>query len=285
MGAEWDDRVGPGAAASSIVGRIVLCGWKISSEEVHHPNASYQPAICAAVLKKRIPHHDNLVVTRWYGRAHGRERWRVLKYRLNQARATLLILDALDVIGRAGEAARLSGVEFGQSFPGIRESQYTVEGVLLRALQSVWANERRKAKWGATLSSSASLSQSMKSQSQSPWKLRREVATSVNSTNENEISIYCNNNNNNNTNNNKNNKNNNNNGDSEKRDQGYYFLSPSKEDCENIEALECQALTLEPESGFHYDPVIVCDFTALYPSLIITYIQLVLFYVRRKVGI
>ena len=282
MGAEWDDRVGPGAAASSIVGRIVLCGWKISSEEVHHPNASYQPAICAAVLKKRIPHHDNLVVTRWYGRAHGRERWRVLKYRLNQARATLLILDALDVIGRAGEAARLSGVEFGQSFPGIRESQYTVEGVLLRALQSVWANERRKAKWGATLSSSASLSQSMKSQSQSPWKLRREVATSVNSTNENEISIYCNNNNNNNTNNN---KNNNNNGDSEKRDQGYYFLSPSKEDCENIEALECQALTLEPESGFHYDPVIVCDFTALYPSLIITYIQLVLFYVRRKVGI
>jgi len=122
MGAEWDDRVGPGAAASSIVGRIVLCGWKISSEEVHHPNASYQPAICAAVLKKRIPHHDNLVVTRWYGRAHGRERWRVLKYRLNQARATLLILDALDVIGRAGEAARLSGVEFGQSFPGIRES-------------------------------------------------------------------------------------------------------------------------------------------------------------------
>ena len=263
MGTEWDDRVGPGAAASSIIGRIVLCGWKIASEEVHHPNASYQPAICAAVLKKRIPYHDNLALTRWYGRAHGRERWRVLKHRLVQARATLLILDALDVIGRAGEAARLSGVEFSQSFPGIRGSQYKVEGVLLRALQSVWANERGKKKNDAVSSSSlsSSISQSMKSQSQSPWKLRREAAASKNTNgmdgNGNENSNNCNNNNNNNNNN--------------KSDQGYFFLSPSKEDCENIEALECQAMTLEPESGFHYDPVVVCDFTALYPSLIIAY--------------
>lgn len=27
----------------------------------------------------------------------------------------------------------------------------------------------------------------------------------------------------------------------------------------------------EPQSGFHFDPIIVCDFTALYPSLIIAY--------------
>ncbi len=32
-----------------------------------------------------------------------------------------------------------------------------------------------------------------------------------------------------------------------------------------------QALTLEPLSGFYKDPVVVCDFTALYPSLVIAY--------------
>ena len=50
--------------------------------------------------------------------------------------------DQEDVDGRAGEAARLSGVEFSQSFPGIRGSQYKVEGVLLRALQSLRSDER-----------------------------------------------------------------------------------------------------------------------------------------------
>mmetsp|Transcript_64761 Transcript_64761/g.76686 ORF Transcript_64761/g.76686 Transcript_64761/m.76686 type:complete len:102 (+) Transcript_64761:544-849(+) len=37
LGAEWDDRVGLGAVASSILGRILLCGWKIISSEVPHP--------------------------------------------------------------------------------------------------------------------------------------------------------------------------------------------------------------------------------------------------------
>jgi hypothetical protein len=40
------------------------------------------------------------------------------------------MLDALDIVGRAGEAASTKlGVEFSQSFPGIRGSQYKVEGV------------------------------------------------------------------------------------------------------------------------------------------------------------
>lgn len=28
---------------------------------------------------------------------------------------------------------------------------------------------------------------------------------------------------------------------------------------------------IEPQSGFHFDPIVVCDFTALYPSLVIAY--------------
>lgn len=34
LGSEWDDLKGSGVAASSIVGRLVWCGWKITSEEV-----------------------------------------------------------------------------------------------------------------------------------------------------------------------------------------------------------------------------------------------------------
>jgi DNA polymerase zeta len=54
-------------------------------------------------------------------------------------------------------------------------------------------------------------------------------------------------------------------------DREYFFFSPSLEDTNKQEALEVQALTLEPESGHIEDPVVVCDFTALYPSLVIAY--------------
>ena len=128
----------------------MICGWKMIAEEVKHPNSSYLPAMVATILSKRIPHHDDLILTRWYSSEGGRHRRRVLEHRLAQASATLLLFDALDIIGRAGEAARLSGVEFSQSLPGIRGSQYKVEGCLLRALQSVWSDERGEKRGNAT---------------------------------------------------------------------------------------------------------------------------------------
>lgn len=212
-----------------------------------HPNYSYLPAVAAAVLNKRIPYHDDLLLTQWY--ASGAERWRVLNHRLNQATTTLLLFDALDIVGRAGEAARLSGVEFSQSFPGIRGSQYKVEGVLLRALQSLRSDERGSSKgkkWSETPAkgtstrfqggSSGSL-QEIKSMTQSPWKVRRGNNDSMASSDA----------------------------------RHYFFFSPSLDDTNKQEALEVQALTLEPQSGHYTDPVVVCDFTALYPSLVIAY--------------
>lgn len=237
LGVDWDEKVGAGAAAASITGRLVFAGWKIVAEEVKHPNYSYLPAVVAAVLNKRLPCHDDLVLTNWYSSKS--ERWRVLHHRLNQAMATLLLFDALDIIGRAGEAARLSGVEFSQSFPGIRGSQYKVEGVLLRALQSLRSDERgsKRGKKLFTKSAHSDSSQENRSQTQSPWKVRRGITNmELNS-----------------------------------EDRHYFFYSPSKEDSDRQEALEVQALTLEPESGHYTDPVIVCDFTALYPSLVIAY--------------
>lgn len=197
-----------------------------------------------------MPHHDDLILTKWYGMNNGAQRWRVIEYRMLQAMANILLFDALDVLGRAGEAARLSGVEFSQSLPGIRGSQYKVEGVLLRALQSVQSNERGEKRGlsndsrglaNTSLTATDSQTQHSKSQpetqTQSPWKLRRLRPR------HNESS----------------------------HDMGYFFFSPSKIDCTKQEALECQAMTLEPQSGFYFDPVVVCDFTALYPSLVIAY--------------
>ena len=154
LGKDWDERVGPGVAAASIEGRLVFATWKLVAEEVKHPNASYLQAIVSSVLNQRIPFHDNLRLTQWYAQDRGRERYRVLHHKLTEATAGLLLLDALDIVGRAGEAARLSGVEFSQSFPGIRGSQYKVEGVLLRSLKSLNSFERGSKK-GVPLQSTA----------------------------------------------------------------------------------------------------------------------------------
>ena len=170
LGKDWDERVGPGVAAASIEGRLIFSTWKLVAEEVKHPNASYLQAVVSSVLNRRIPFHDNLRLTQWYANDRGRERWRVLHHKLTEATAGLLLVDALDMIGRAGEAARLSGVEFSQSFPGIRGSQYKVEGVLLRALKSLNSSERGS-KSGVALQSTCSsaetpLSAESKSQTQ-----------------------------------------------------------------------------------------------------------------------
>ena len=249
---------------SSIEGRLVFSGWKLVSEEVKHPNASYLQAVVSSVLNRRIPYHDNLLLTKWYGNNKGRERWRVLHHKLTEATAVLLLIDALDIIGRAGEAARLSGVEFSQSFPGIRGSQYKVEGVLLRALKSLNSFERGS-KTGIAARSTANtdspLSTATKSQSQvssmlssmhpdseslltfcqSPWKARRMAHFRKDDDRDDKKPIH------------------------NLSDRAYFFFSPSLDDTNKQEALEVQALTLEPESGHIEDPVVVCDFTALYP--------------------
>jgi DNA polymerase zeta len=216
------------------------------AEEVKHPNASYLPAMVSTVLGKRIPYHDELRLTQWYSQNKGKDRWRALSHRLTQATALLLMLDALDIIGRAGEAARLSGVEFSQSFPGIRGSQYKVEGVLLRALKSIQSDERglKKGMVRTAGDDRKTLSSESHSQTQSPWKVRRGITSK-------EVSII--------------------NPIHNINERAYFFYSPSVNDTNNQEALECQALTLEPQSGIRQDPVVVCDFTALYPSLVIAY--------------
>lgn len=162
-------------------------------------------------------------------------------------------------------SCRLSGIEFSQSLPGIRGSQYKVEGVLLRALQSVASDERgqKKGRNKRSISGpSSSMSGNSDTQNPSPWKLRRNLpqytvgrnlahtfeAHSTSKKYESRFSSSHGLNN-----------------------RGFFFFSLGKEEKDQLEPLRVQALTLEPISGFYEDPVVVCDFTALYPSLVIAY--------------
>lgn len=117
------------------------------------------------------------------------------------------------------------------------------KGVLLRALQSLDSEERgsKRGKQAvkADAEASTSLSEESKSQAASPWKNRRKCTKAQL---EEANPSYR-----------------------------YFFFSPSLQDTDKQEALEVQALTLEPQSGHYADPVVVCDFTALYPSLMIAY--------------
>jgi DNA polymerase elongation subunit (family B) len=232
-------------------GRLVFSAWKIIADEVKHPNCKYLPGVAFSVLNLRIPYHDNLKLSEWYGHDQGRERWRVMHYGITQAFVCLQLFDALDIVGRSGEAARLSGVEFSQSFPGIRGSQYKVEGVLLRSLQSLNSEERGsrdgRRRQSQNLTAQGGLTKDGKSQTQSPWKARRksEFQRRVKDSTSSTFHSFS--------------------------DRCYFFFSPSLRDTNKQEALEKQALTLEPLSGHQHDPVVVCDFTALYPSLVIAY--------------
>jgi DNA polymerase family B len=227
-------------------GRLVFSCWKIIAEEVKHPNNSYLPSIMSSVLGRRIPYPDGLTLNEWYTASHGRDRWKAVNSSLVFATSCLLLFDAMDVVGRSGEAARLSGVEFSQSFPGIRGSQYKVEGVLLRALKSLNSNKRGN-KDHPSLGNTRKPSK--ESQPNSPWKMRRFglAKSQAHDFDAEAHAIH------------------------ELSDRSYFFYSPSLQDTNKQEALEVQALTLEPKSGHRESPVVVCDFTALYPSLVIAY--------------
>lgn len=217
------------------------------SDEVKLANSSYLPAVMSAILGRRIPSPDGLHLNQWFTADQGRCRWRTLHHCLIVATSSLLLFDAIDVVGRSGEAARLSGVEFSQSFPGIRGSQYKVEGVLLRALKSLNSNKRgRKSEVSTPKDGLNATSTTNKSQVNSPWKQRRFLLakSQAQSFDAEANSIH------------------------DFSDRSYFFFSPSLQDTNKQEALEVQALTLEPKSGHRHGPVVVCDFTALYPSLV-----------------
>ncbi len=230
---DWDEKVGAGALPSKIVGRIVICAWRVMSEEIKHPNVSSLHAVTQVVINKTLPDFSKRSLLSWY--ENRGQRHRVASNLLDTCMATILVLDAVDVLGRSGEAARLSQTELIYSIPGMRGSQYKVEGVLVSALKNVNQNEKgmkgKRASIGHTFySETLSSTQPLSSQNDN-------VAGE----------------------------------DDEIPDLGYLFQSPSKVESNSLEALQAIPMVIEPESRIYHDPVVVMDFTALYPSLVIAY--------------
>jgi DNA polymerase zeta len=216
LGDEWMDKTGPGGRTAAIVGRVGICAWRVMSSEVKHPNVSFLPACVGMILGEKLPWHDRGTLVKWWGEGGGRERFRVTGWCMRNAESVVRLLDKLDVVGRTSEGSRLCCTDFSQMLPGIRGSQYKVEGVLQRAL--------------LTIGNGHALS---------PSSQQQQLLPASNPSNLPNV--------------------------------GYLFASPSKADIRNMEALESIPLVLEPESGFYHDPVVVCDFTALYPSIVIAY--------------
>ncbi|ORX46867.1 DNA/RNA polymerase, partial [Piromyces finnis] len=53
--------------------------------------------------------------------------------------------------------------------------------------------------------------------------------------------------------------------------ENFIVVSPSKQQVQDMRAIECIPLVMEPNSNFYTSPVIVLDFQSLYPSIIIAY--------------
>ncbi|KZT52402.1 hypothetical protein CALCODRAFT_520743 [Calocera cornea HHB12733] len=53
--------------------------------------------------------------------------------------------------------------------------------------------------------------------------------------------------------------------------QNFILISPSKEQVGRQNAAECVPLIMEPQSAFYKGPLVVLDFTSLYPSIMIAY--------------
>ncbi|GMH65595.1 hypothetical protein TrLO_g8868 [Triparma laevis f. longispina] len=193
LGEDWNDTQGAGSKASSVKGRLGVSVWRCCGDEVKVKNPDQLEMVVKAVLGRRLPKCDETALREFW--IDYKNRYRVIEYINMRIDAVVGLIDKIDVLGRAGEMARLCCVDFGQSLPGIRGSQYRVEGTLRRAILNL-ANHGHP---------------------------------------------------------------------------NYLFPSPSKDQIQDVEALEVIPLVLQPKSGIYHDPVVVCDFTSLYPSLIIAY--------------
>lgn len=112
-----------------VTGRVVLNVWRIMRGELKLGIYTL-PAVAQHVLRVTVPVFPPDILTAWW--AEGAcSRWRVCEYFIDRAALSLAVLDALDLIGRTSESARLYGIDFTSVLT--RGSQFRVEAVMIRA--------------------------------------------------------------------------------------------------------------------------------------------------------
>ncbi|OAA63304.1 DNA polymerase zeta catalytic [Niveomyces insectorum RCEF 264] len=139
------------------------------------------------VLGRRVPMYRAHVLTAWTLSGRSQEFGRVLRYYRLRTAVGQALIDAIELVSRTSEQARILGVDFASVLD--RGSQFKVESVMLRVAKP----------------------------------------------------------------------------------ENFVMPSPSHEQVGQQNAAECIPMVLEPRSAFYSSPVVVLDFTSLYPSLMIAY--------------
>ncbi|KAF8571349.1 hypothetical protein P879_05171, partial [Paragonimus westermani] len=124
---------GPGAGRTGgpfpCPGRVVLCLWRVVMPDLNLFEYSLE-TVALNLLKETVPKFSLAHLHQWLIEVPGVNRWRTVDYWCFRSVANLRIVDALDLIGRTSELARVFGIEFFHVLS--RGSQYRVESLLGR---------------------------------------------------------------------------------------------------------------------------------------------------------
>ncbi|CAH8642458.1 unnamed protein product [Dicrocoelium dendriticum] len=124
---------GPGAAITGgpfpCPGRVILCLWRVVMPEVSLFEYSLE-SVVLHLLKEPVPAFSWGQLHQWFKASTGTSRWRTVDYWIYRSQVNLRIVEALDLIGRTSEFARVFGIEFFHVLS--RGSQYRVESMLGR---------------------------------------------------------------------------------------------------------------------------------------------------------
>ncbi|GAB1609202.1 hypothetical protein Ahia01_001205700, partial [Argonauta hians] len=110
-------------------GRVVLDLWKILRHEVTLNIYTFEN-VYYHLLHRRIPCYTNGSLTSWFNHRTLLHRWRVLDYYMLRTKGNLQLMEAVDLINKTSEMARVFGIEFYHVLS--RGSQYRVESMMLR---------------------------------------------------------------------------------------------------------------------------------------------------------
>jgi DNA polymerase zeta len=110
-----------------VAGRSVVNIWRILRSEIKSTSYTFENT-AFHVLHARVPLYTHKTLTNHYNGPASQ--WRVHLYYLERVQCNLYLLDALNVVGRTSEMARLYGITFFEVLS--RGSQFRVESLVMR---------------------------------------------------------------------------------------------------------------------------------------------------------
>ena len=107
-------------------GRIILNLWRLFRMELKLSSYSFHNCV-HAILKQRVPRFEQQVLDAWF---QSGQLWRSVEHVALRATLNLRMIDAIDLVGRTAEFAKVFGIDFFSVLS--RGSQYRVESLLVR---------------------------------------------------------------------------------------------------------------------------------------------------------